>query len=575
MMKKVKAGGASTLARVVKRVENLTKLGGTSEASAAETTHSFSPEETLAFADWINVSLGKDADCKGKLPINLENSASGLFAAVKDGVILCKLVNAAVAGTIDDRAINKGKLNQFTMSENCTLALGSAAAIGCNVVNIGPADIMAGTAHLVLGVLWQVIRVGLFAGINLSSCPGLTRLLEGDETLADLMRLPPDQLLLRWVNYHLKAAGAARRIRNFTTDIKDSEAYIYLLAQIAPPAFNVGTGALGLTDPAVRTARHWPFTFIFILPGPPSHPRPTQQRAERMLADAERMDARKFVRAADVLAGNAKLNLAFVAHLFNTYPGLAPQDLALADFDLGQTQETREERTFRCWMNSLGVSPFVNSLYGDLQDGLVLLQLLELIRPGIVDKAKVNQPPFKAIGANMKKVENLNYVIDLCKTLQFSMVGIGGKDIYDGVKGLTLAVVWQLMRAYTLNLLQSLSHGGQSKITDAQIVAFVNDTLKQAGKPGITGFKDPAIGTSLPVLDLVNAIKPDAVQEALIVRNPETDEQKMANAKLAISMSRKIGARVYALPEDLAEVQPKMCMTVFACLYARALGGRK
>jgi len=35
-------------------------------------------------------------------------------------------------------------------------------------------------------------------------------------------------------------------------------------------------------------------------------------------------------------------------------------------------------------------------------------------------------------------------------------------------------------------------------------------------------------------------------------------------------MSRKIGARVYALPDDLVEPNPKMCLTVFACLMARA-----
>lgn len=43
----------------------------------------------------------------------------------------------------------------------------------------------------------------------------------------------------------------------------------------------------------------------------------------------------------------------------------------------------------------------------------------------------------------------------------------------------------------------------------------------------------------------------------------------MANSKYAISIARKIGAKVYALPEDIAEVKPKMVMTVFACLMAR------
>lgn len=34
-------------------------------------------------------------------------------------------------------------------------------------------------------------------------------------------------------------------------------------------------------------------------------------------------------------------------------------------------------------------------------------------------------------------------------------------------------------------------------------------------------------------------------------------------------MARKTGARIYALPEDIAEVKHKMVMTVFACLMAR------
>jgi hypothetical protein len=46
-------------------------------------------------------------------------------------------------------------------------------------------------------------------------------------------------------------------------------------------------------------------------------------------------------------------------------------------------------------------------------------------------------------------------------------------------------------------------------------------------------------------------------------------QEKLANAKYAISMARKAGARIYALPEDIAEVKPKMVMTVFACLMAR------
>lgn len=46
------------------------------------------------------------------------------------------------------------------------------------------------------------------------------------------------------------------------------------------------------------------------------------KRAENMLQQADRLGCRQFVTPADVVAGNPKLNLAFVANLFNKYPSL-------------------------------------------------------------------------------------------------------------------------------------------------------------------------------------------------------------------------------------------------------------
>jgi len=70
-----------------------------------------------------------------------------------------KMVNRSQPGTIDERALNRGKLNIYRIHENLTLALNSAQAIGCNIVNIGPEDLQTGKPHLVLGLLWQIIRV--------------------------------------------------------------------------------------------------------------------------------------------------------------------------------------------------------------------------------------------------------------------------------------------------------------------------------------------------------------------------------------------------------------------------------
>ena len=444
------------------------------------------------------------------------------------------MINDAVPGTVDERAINKTKLNAFRIGENQTLVLNSSRSIGCNVINISSVDLMEGTNHLVLGLMWQIIKIGLLSKINLKSHPELYRLLEPGETIEDLLKLPADQLLLRWVNYHLREAGSNRRIKNFAGDIADSEAYTILLKQIAPKNAGVNTDAMGESD------KH--------------------RRAEKMLEQADKIDCRKFVRPADVVNGNAKLNLAFVANLFNHYPALEPVEEVVEEI----IEETREEKTYRNWMNSLGVDPFVNHLYEDLRDGLVLLQLLDKVQPGIVDWKKVNHPPWKAVGGNMQKIENCNYAIAIASQLKFSLVGIQGKDIYDGSKTPTLAVVWQAMRAYTLAVLTKLSGTGKP-IADAEIIAWANSILSNK----ISGWKDEKIRDSRPVAQIVDHIRPGTIDHANLVVGG-SEEDNINNAKYTISSARKIGATVYTLPEDVAEGNAKMILTLFAALMAAA-----
>jgi len=80
--------------------------------------------------------------------------------------------------------------------------------------------------------------------INLRDQPGLAALLEEDETLEDLMKLSPEQILVRWVNYQLRQSNCDRQITNLTNDIKDSVVYSHLINQIAPPELGVNTDAL-------------------------------------------------------------------------------------------------------------------------------------------------------------------------------------------------------------------------------------------------------------------------------------------------------------------------------------------
>ena len=66
------------------------------------------------------------------------------------------------------------------------------------------------------------------------------------------------------------------------------------------------------------------------------------QRAERMLQESDKIGCRQFLTPREVVNGNYKLNLAFVANLFNNYPALEPAE----DIDLSEIHdETREEKS--------------------------------------------------------------------------------------------------------------------------------------------------------------------------------------------------------------------------------------
>jgi len=355
------------------------------------------------------------------------------------------------------------------------------------------------------------------------------------------MKLGAEQILLRWMNYHLKAAGSNKRVNNFSGDIKDSEAYTIVMNQIAPKSKGVNTNALNEKD--------------------------MYRRAEMVLENADKLDCKKFLRPPDIVGGHPRLNLAFVANLFNMWPGLEPVE----DIVVEVIEETREEKTFRNWMNSLGVDPFVNNLYEDLRDGLVLLRLFDKIQPGIVDWNRANKGPFSKMGGNLKMVENCNYCIELGQQLGFSLVGIQGKDIFDKSKTLTLGLVWQMMRAYTLSILNKLS-GGNKRIADNEIIDWVNNKISGKGK--VNSFKDNSLADAMPIAHLVDAIQPGTIDFSLLYQGGN-DEQKLNNASYVISAGRKIGAVIFALPEDIIELKNKMILTIFAALMAVDLGLHK
>ena len=338
------------------------------------------------------------------------------------------------------------------------------------------------------------------------------------------------------------------RVANFSNDVKDGENYTVLLNQLAPDLCSRG----------------------------PLQTRDLLQRAEQVLQNAEKLNCRKFLTPTSLVAGNPKLNLAFVANLFNNHPGLDPiteeEKLEVEDFD---AEGEREARVFTLWLNSLDVQPSVYSLFDNLRDGTILLQAYDKVIPGSVNWRHVNKAP--ASGGELmrfKAVENTNYAIELGKQLHFSLVGVQGADITDGQRTLTLGLVWQLMRRDISETLSALAQRlGKREITDAEMVKWANEQSKKGGKnSSIRSFKDQAIGSGIFLLDVLNGMKSSYVDYDLVTSG-RTDEEAFANAKLAISIARKMGATIWLVPEDICQIRSRLVVTfigkISACFIAQ------
>ena len=495
----------------------------------------FSEEERTAYVKVINSSLADDPVCKKYLPI--DPATNEIFDRIKDGVLLCKLINKAQEGTIDERVINtKENMNVFQQVENLNLAISAAKSIGLNVIGINYDSILSGKNYImVLGLMWQVVKIVVLCNIQLKHHPELIRLLNPGEQLSDLLKLSPEQLLLRWFNYHLKAAGYDKKITNFSGDVKDSEKYTILLNQLNKSLCDKSA----LDEPDKK------------------------KRAKKVIDNAKKLGAEAYINPDDIVAGNNKLNTLFVASIFNAYPGLSPateeeiyEAAKLLDDDV---EGAREERAFRMWINSLGLNDdngepiHINNLYEESKDGILMLRTLDKIKPGvvnwkIVDK-KANNP--------FKKTVNCNEVIDASKKSKYHIVGIGGGDIRDGNKKYILAIVWQMMRAHSLQVIGNKS--------EEELISWGNEKVDDDLK--VKSLKDKKLGNSLYFINIMKSIEPRSINWDIVVTDKEDDESKQNNAKYAISIARKLGATVFLVWEDIAEVKSKLLLTFLASLF--------
>ncbi|TPX61174.1 hypothetical protein PhCBS80983_g01319 [Powellomyces hirtus] len=274
--------------------------------------------EIEAFAEHIRNLFADVAELSPKyIPVTKET----FFSKFQDGVLLAHIINSIKANSvlisklnthIDATHLNgvaNGETNHpeqtkaiLEATNNLNICIEAAKKVAV-VVNVAAEDFLRKKPDLVLGVMWQLIRSYLLSEVNLPSHPELIRLLEPGESLTHLIGLSNEQVLLRWVNFHLARSGSAKRISNFSKDISDSEAYILLLQQVCP--WNKQRELEECLSPLYGVALN-----------------EKEARAAGVLQAAEKLGCRKFATAGDIASGHARLNVLFVATIFAKHIGI-------------------------------------------------------------------------------------------------------------------------------------------------------------------------------------------------------------------------------------------------------------
>lgn len=582
-------------------------------------------------------------------------------------MILCKLVSHASKGVIDERVINlpsltsssatstselstglssssssssssvtvplflRNTLNPWQIAENIQLCLGTARSLGCKILNVHTADIINQTSYLVLGILWQVIRVSLLTPVSIQYHKELLYLLEPTEELKTFLRLPPEDILLRWLNYHLRKVFAPLPpVTDFASQLQNGNVYAYLLYSLSQTYLSsqgIEQFSVHPKDPSLLLTSTTTLESII-------HTSSVPEKVQRLLEICRNGFGltSTFITVNDIVLGNRRLNLLFISQIFDAFPGILAPTTAQATATstevaltvpllMENPEEQRESKVFRNWLNSLelfdndGNPIYLTNLYTELADGIVLLKAIDHIIPGIVNWKSVTTNPSKL--NKYKRIENTNYVVKLGKEiLKFSLPGIGGIDITDSNTKLILAYLWQLMRLSLFRLLDSIqttlrtgsttstavvqskgetvvnvtpnsSSGcsGSSSVSsvnpsprptmnDDEIIRWAIDMTKNHHytQHTLSSLKDPLLANSLFLLDLLRCIEANVLNPQFVhtdIHSIMNDKEKLyENARYTISVARKLGCLLFITPEDIVEVKSKMVLTfIIAIIY--------
>lgn len=281
-------------------------------------------------------------------------------------------------------------------------------------------------------------------------------------------------------------------------------------------------------------------------------------RAKKMIENSAAIEVPDVIGPSSIVSVNVKSNTLFVAQIFNTRHGLEElNEVELAEYEKAGLNDddiegAKEERNYRMWINSLGIEGvYVNNLYDDVNDGVLICKVIDHLEPGIIDWKKVDMAPKNDFPKNI----NSGQAVDVCKNkLKFSMVAVGGNDFTKGNKTPILTLVWQLVRHHYLKLI-----GGQ---TEKELIDWANAAVGDKHAP-IANLKDKKLADGKFLMHLLASVEDRAIDWE-IMQDGDDEESMKNNAKYVISVARKLGAVIFAVWEDFVNVNPKQILVFLA-----------
>jgi len=116
----------------------------------------FTEQEEQSLFQSINEKLNKnDKHIERMLPLN-----PGQYSSFGNGILLCKILNTFVPGSLDERVITINVGGNVDIVDNMNLFLNSGKAVGCRFNKIQKDDLIACKRKSILTALDQIKTVG-------------------------------------------------------------------------------------------------------------------------------------------------------------------------------------------------------------------------------------------------------------------------------------------------------------------------------------------------------------------------------------------------------------------------------